>query len=193
MQFLQGIEDHQLFYQTKLLYDMTTFFSISFVLHHYSSSVLIDGNWSLVLSRLYKLLDIAKYWNARKQTISLQIFKYHFKYHFKAVFHKFYLVHSWIPCPKCTKNSLHFHRRFSFHDVNITLSLPRNSDNCSSSMLRVLKKAFVADLGGDDTYTWLDDALGHIEGRSFNWDFPLTSISSKRNSQCNAQTFVTYY
>ena len=60
-------------------------------------------------------------------------------------------------------------------------------------MLRVLKQPFVADHGSDDAYTWLDDAPGHIEGGSFNLDFPLTSISSKRNRRCNAQTFVTYY
>ena len=39
-----------------------------------------------------------------------------------------------------------FFRRFSFNDVNVTLSLPvepRKSDSFSSSMLGVLQQAFI--------------------------------------------------
>ena len=70
--------------------------------------------------------------------------------------------------------------RFFFNDVNVTLSLLKNSDSWSSSMLRVLEQAFfVSRDGGDDVGAWLDGTHGQIEGGSFSRDFPLAFISSK--------------
>ena len=84
---------------------------------------------------------------------------------------------SWIiKHDKCTKDSLWFFRS-SFNDVNVSLSLLRNSDNWSSSMLRVLEQAFlVGHDGGDYVGTWLDGTPGQIEGGPFVRDFPLTFI-----------------
>ena len=72
----------------------------------------------------------------------------------------------------CNKDSLGFFRRFSFNNVNVTLSLLRNSDSWSSSMLRVLEQAFFVGRGiGDDAGTWLDGTPGQIEGGPFGRDF----------------------
>ena len=97
-------------------------------------------------------------------------------------------VSSIIKHDKYTKDSLWFLKRFSFNDVNVTLSLLRNSDIWSSSMLRVLEQAFFVGRG---VVTWLDGTLGQIEDGPFGRDFPLTFISSKPDGQCNAQTALS--
>ena len=93
---------------------------------------------------------------------------------------------------KCTNDSPWFFRRFTFNDVNVSLSLLRISDSWSSSMLRVLEQAFLVGRGGGDYVgTWLDGTTGQIEGGSFGQDFPLFFISSKPDGQCNAQTTIS--
>ena len=82
-------------------------------------------------------------------------------------------VSSIIKHDKYTNDSLWFSKRFSFNYVNVTLSLLRNSDIWSSSMLCVLEQAFFVGRGSvDDVVTWLDDILGQIEDGSFGQDFP---------------------
>lgn len=91
---------------------------------------------------------------------------------------------------KCNKDFLRFSRRFSFNLINVPLSLPRNSNSWSFSMLRVLEQAFVVGHDvGDDVVAWLDGTPGHIEDEFFGRYFPLTFISSKCDGQCNRRNY----
>ena len=64
------------------------------------------------------------------------------------------MVSPMIKHDKCTMDSFRFFRRFSFHDVNVTLSIQRNSDSLSLSMLHLREQTFIVGRGvGDDFST----------------------------------------
>ena len=62
-----------------------------------------------------------------------------FEYFLKAVFHKFYLVRSWILCPVCTIDT--FQPFFFFNSIYGTLSFPTNFSN--SALINLISSGVV--------------------------------------------------